>query len=126
MTVPNVVVFSGHGLPMRIPVHVVPGMRHLIEWEIVDELDDPVDLEGTTWSATMHDAISGEQIYAYTDELGEEPNEHVLTFTATGEQTALLDPAGLYEYRVVRELPGPDMLAAGPVVFDPYTVPTAA
>lgn len=120
--VPSEVVWSGHGRPMRIPVYPIPGMRHLIELEVVTEHGDPVDLTGTTHSAAMYDAMSGAVMYVYDVAL----DEHLLTFTAPDTATIALDHNSAYEWRWVRDSPGPDMLAAGPAIFVETTVPQEA
>lgn len=132
MSVPDVVVYSGHSIPMRLPFHLTPGMRCPIKFEIVDDFDaSPVDQSDTSWTVTLHDALSGEPIFEFpstdTDPYLDEPLEdNELAWLATAEQTALCDHRSAYEVRMVRDVPGPDMIAAGPVIFDPYTVPAEA
>lgn len=127
MTVPDSQVFSGHGEPMRIPVHVVPGKRHRIEWEVLDDLGDAVDVTSITITITMHDALTGQEIFEYvpatTSDLGDPLEDNELAWEATPELTGLLDYLAEYETRWVRTAPGPDLLAAGPVIFPAHAVP---
>lgn len=119
---PDEIIFTGHGLPARVPFHVTPAMRHSIEFEFVDDVDAPVDQDGTAWTATMHDAITGELVATYLETIV----DNVITFALAAATTTTLDPLAAYEIRIVRDNPGPDMIFAGPVLFTDETIPVAA
>jgi hypothetical protein len=118
----NAVVYQGHGLPAKVPFHITPGMRHAVEFEFVDELEQPVDQTGTAWSARLHDAITGEEVAVYTEVIA----AHIVTFTLTQAATLTVDPQAAYEVRIVRDTPGPDMIFAGAVLFTAETVPVTS
>ena len=117
----NAFVYQGHGLPARVPFHITPAMRHVIEFEFVDELQQPVDQTGTEWTARLHDAVTGEEVAVYTEVI----TAHIVTFTLAEADTITVDPAASYEVRIVRDVPGPDMIFAGAVLFVAETVPVS-
>jgi len=115
----NTVIYQGLGMPAIIPFHVNPGMRHVLEFEFVDEVDDPVDQTGTEWTARLHDAATGDEVAVY----GTVVAVNVITFALAETVTVTLDPNAGYELRVVRDSPGPDLIFAGAVLFTAAAVP---
>jgi len=115
----NPVVYQGLGMPARVPFHVNPGMRHVLEFEFVDETEDPVDQTGTEWTARIHDAVTGLEVAQYGTVIA----TNVITFTLAETVTVTLDPSTGYEMRIVRDTPGPDLVFAGPVLFSAEAVP---
>lgn len=107
--------------PVRIVVPMVPGTRSVLEFEW-HAGTEPIDQTGTDWTCVLHDGITGEPVMAYEPDVDAE----LVSCTASEDLTALLDPDVAYEVRLIRVFPGPDLLAAGPVLFEATTIPVVA
>lgn len=118
----TITTIGGDGALLRAVFRPHPGTRHIVEIEM--RLDGAAASQvGTTWTCELVDADTGAQVLEYDPD---EITANVVTFTATAELTAALNPTRRLEGRITRVTPGPDLIVAGPVLFDPLSTPAVA